>query len=73
MDVENMKKMISKAFDADKVSLCHACCCMTHTIDGKCGKCKAIKLKYAKLFTFARELDKMERRSNACNKKVEGR
>ena len=25
------------------VSLCHGCYCATHTINGKCGKCKADK------------------------------
>ncbi len=27
----------------DDVSLCDSCGCMTHTIDDRCGKCKAIK------------------------------
>ena len=25
------------------ISLCKKCWCMTHTIDGKCGKCEADK------------------------------
>lgn len=29
----------------DQISLCTNCYCMTHTIDGKCGKCKARKDK----------------------------
>ena len=27
----------------DPISLCENCWCMTHTIDGRCGKCKAKK------------------------------
>lgn len=30
--------------DPDEVSLCTNCYCMTHTVQGKCGKCKAGKL-----------------------------
>lgn len=29
----------------NEVSLCKNCYCMTHTINGKCGKCKARKEK----------------------------
>ncbi len=27
----------------DDISLCRSCYCMSHTIDGKCGKCKEVK------------------------------
>ena len=43
MNIENMKKQIKRAFEADEISLCKNCYCMTHTIDGKCGKCGVIK------------------------------
>lgn len=28
---------------SDDISLCKSCWCMTHTVDGKCGKCEALK------------------------------
>lgn len=31
--------------DNKQISLCTNCYCMTHTINGKCGKCKARKDK----------------------------
>jgi hypothetical protein len=30
-------------FDTDTVSLCGGCGCMTHTINGHCGKCSSVK------------------------------
>lgn len=33
----------NKDFIPEQVSLCENCWCMTHTIDGKCGKCEAGK------------------------------
>lgn len=29
--------------DVEEVSLCEKCYCVTHTVDGKCGKCKEEK------------------------------
>lgn len=28
----------------DEISLCESCHCMTHTINGHCGKCRAVKI-----------------------------
>ena len=30
----------------ETISLCPHCFCMTHTIEGKCGKCGATKMKW---------------------------
>ena len=32
-----------KMEDSEQISLCTHCWCMTHTINGKCGKCKTRK------------------------------
>ena len=32
-------------YDSEQISLCKNCYCMTHTINGKCGKCGANKEK----------------------------
>ena len=39
------KKKKFNETDNNQISLCTNCYCMTHTIDGKCGKCKARKDK----------------------------
>ena len=40
--VDEYKEFRTSVVDYD-VSLCKNCWCMTHTIDGKCGKCDARK------------------------------
>lgn len=40
----NADEELSKMNDT-QISLCKNCYCMTHTINGKCGKCKARKEK----------------------------
>ena len=42
------KQIVAKArkdidIDMDDISHCDSCFCMTHTIKGKCGKCKGVK------------------------------
>ena len=39
----NVDKELNKMKDNTQVSLCKNCYCMTHTINGKCGKCGARK------------------------------
>lgn len=38
-----IKMLQTIADDPDEISLCTNCYCMTHTVQGKCGKCKADK------------------------------
>lgn len=38
-----MKETSTKGLEYTEISLCENCWCMTHTIDGRCGKCKALK------------------------------
>lgn len=41
----NIDKELNEMKDNKQISLCTNCYCMTHTINGKCGKCKARKDK----------------------------
>lgn len=39
------KKKFNETYN-NQISLCTNCYCMTHTINGKCGKCKVRKEEY---------------------------
>lgn len=39
--IERKRQEFEKALD--EVSLCHECMSMTHTFNGKCGKCEKVK------------------------------
>jgi len=38
-----MPELKKEDFDPSEVSSCESCFCMTHAINGKCGKCGAVK------------------------------
>lgn len=42
----NIDKELNEMKDNKQISLCTNCYCMTHTINGKCGKCGARKEKH---------------------------
>ena len=42
----NIDKELNEMKDNKQISLCTDCYCMTHTINGKCGKCGARKEKH---------------------------